>query len=476
MAKDLLLDIKNITICYQDFLALPGTSFSISKGENILVTGKNGSGKTSLMKAITGEVPICKGNISRYHKLPLSKNILYISFENLRKIMRKQVNLEEAEYYSGKKIKPDVLSILDDKNPFYKTFDLNSFKDKNIDNLSSGELRKFQILKAFEDKPELIILDEPFDGLDLNSVKLLKQIVLDICSSDISFILVTHRLDEIPGCKFRYLAIDDNKVFEVENPDILKISGKKTPDLSEFLERKVSFKKEVIASLVNCNVFYGEKKVLENINLQISRGDKWVIKGENGCGKSTLLSLITGDNLQVYSNDVKVFGKKRGGGTTIWELKKNTGFISPSLHLQYDKKIEAYKVLISGYYDSIGLYKKPDKKQIDTASYIFKKFGIEEFFYKNFLFLSYGQQRLILILRALIKNPDLIIMDEPCHGLDPYYRKIVLDIVKVICKMSHKSLIYVTHLDSELDFDYDYVFEFIRKKDNSGYYTKTIKV
>jgi molybdate transport system ATP-binding protein len=476
MTKGLLLEIKDITIYYPGSFVLPGTSFSISRGENILVTGKNGSGKTSLMKALTGEVSICKGNISRYHKLPLSKNISYISFENLRKILRKQESLEEAEYYSGKEIKPDAFTVLDKNKGFSEIFDFNSFKGKKIDNLSSGELRKFQILKALETDPELIILDEPFDGLDTNSVKLLKNFISNLCCSDIALILVTHRADEILNCNFKYLAVYDNKVFEVESPDLLKISDEKIPDLTEFEKFKPDFKKEIIAELSNCSVYYGEKKVLENINLQISTGEKWVVKGENGCGKSTLLSLITGDNLQVYSNDVKVFGKKIGLGTTLFEFKKKTGYVSPSLHLKYDKKIEAYKVLISGYFDSVGLYKKPDKIQIDTAKYIFKKFNIDNLFYKSFLSLSYGQQRLVLILRALIKDPDLIIMDEPCHGLDSFHRKIVLDIVRTICKMPQKSLIYVTHSDSEFDFDYDFVFEFIRKKDNFGYYTKTTRV
>lgn len=476
MTSGLLLDIKNITIRYPGFSVLPGTSFSISRGENILVTGKNGSGKTSLMKALTGEVSICRGNISRYHKLPLSKNISYISFENLRKIIRKQADIEEAEYYSGREIKPEVFSALDKDKPFSKVFDSDPFRGKTIDNLSSGELRKFQILKALENEPELIILDEPFDGLDIRSAELLKNLIADICSSDIALILVTHRGDEIGGCSFRCLAVDDNRVFEVENPGLLKISDSTMPDLSEFEKFKTGFKKEVIVSLSDCSVFYGEKKILKNINLQISRGEKWVIKGENGCGKSTLLSLVTGDNLQVYSNNVKVFGKKRGTGTTIWELKKNTGYISPSLHLKYDKKTEAYKVLLSGYFDSVGLYRKPDKKQTDTAKYIFRKFNIEDLFYKSFLSLSYGQQRLVLILRALIKDPDLVIMDEPCHGLDSFHRKIVLNIVRTICKMPHKSLIYVTHSDSELDFDYNYVFEFLREKDNSGYYTRITKI
>jgi molybdate transport system ATP-binding protein len=473
MAKGLLLDIKEITISYPGFFALPGTSFAVFKGDNILVTGENGSGKTSLMKAITGEVSICKGNISRYHKLPLSKNISYISFENLRKTIRKQAVIEEAEYYSGKKIKPGVFEILNKNDSVSKVFDIEGFKGKTIDNLSSGELRKFQILKALEKEPELIILDEPFDGLDPDSIENLKKLILKICYSDTALILVTHRTDEIPQFSFRCFAVYDNRVFEVEGPDILKFYNKELPDLSEFVVKKDDFKKEVIAELIGCNVFYDEKKVLENINLKISRGEKWVVKGENGCGKSTLLSLITGDNLQVYSNDVKVFGKKRGPGTSIWELKKNTGLISPLLHLKYDKNIEAFKVLLSGYFDSVGLYAKPSKKQLDTAKYIFKKFNIEDLFYKNFLFLSYGQQRLILILRSLIKDPDLIIMDEPCHGLDPFHRKIVKDIVRTICKMPHKSLIYVTHSDSELDFDYDFILEFLRKKDNLGYYTKT---
>ncbi|MGM0417466.1 MAG: ATP-binding cassette domain-containing protein [Thermodesulfobacteriota bacterium] len=172
---------------------------------------------------------------------------------------------------------------------------------------------------------------------------------------------------------------------------------------------------------------------------------------------------------------MKFSGKKRGTGESLWEIKEKIGFVSPDFHLKYNKDIETYKVLLSGYFDSVGLYQNPDEKQLKTVSFILNEFGLSDLYSRNFNKLSYGQQRLILILRALIKNPELIIMDEPCHGLDSHHRELVLKIVSTICLMKHKTLIYVTHCDDELDFDYDYRFEFYNEKNNSNYKTR-IKV
>ncbi|MGM0417467.1 MAG: ATP-binding cassette domain-containing protein [Thermodesulfobacteriota bacterium] len=289
---------------------LPGTSFSVHKGDNFVVTGENGSGKTSLMKVFTAEIPVCRGSVIRNHKLPLSKNIAYLSFENLKKILKKEASTEEAEYYSGRLIKKDALEhLISNDTPVFKKTNLNS---KKITDLSSGELRKFQIIKALENKPEILILDEPFEGLDLSSEKELKFFISSVSSSDTVLFLVTHKPDDTDLEKFKHLHVSNNKVEFYEKYQSGLNFKKQHPDLGKFVYQKKEFKPEIIADIKSADVFYDNRIILKNLDFKISSGEKWVIKGENGCGKSTLLSLITGDHLQSYSNKIEIFGKKTG--------------------------------------------------------------------------------------------------------------------------------------------------------------------
>jgi len=463
MQKKILIDLKNITIKLSDTFLLPDTSFSVHKGDNFVVTGENGSGKTSLMKVLTSEIPVCRGSIFRNHKLPLSKNIAYLSFENLKKILKKEALTEEAEYYSGKLLKKDALEhfLSNDDSVFKQT----NLKSKKITDLSSGELRKFQIIKALENKPEILILDEPFDGLDSGSEKKLKLLISSLSFSDTVLFLVTHKPEDIELEKFMHIHVSGNKVEFYKKYQWNLNLKKHLPDLGKFVYHKKKFNPEIIADIKNADVFYDDRIILKNINFSIS-------SGENGCGKSTLLSLITGDHLQSYSNKIEIFGKKRGTGESLWDIKEKIGFVSPDFHLKYNKDIETYKVLLSGYFDFVGLYQKPDEKQIKNACFILNEFGLSDLYSRNFNKLSYGQQRLILILRSLIKNPELIIMDEPCHGLDKYHRELVLKIVRTICLIKHKALVYVTHSDDELNFEYDYIFEFYKEKSELNYKTR----
>ncbi len=473
----LLIDIKNITVRLRDRDLLPETSLEIRKGENYLVTGKNGSGKTTLMRVLTGESCLCRGSVKRFHKLPLSKYIVSLSFEKLKKLLRSNDKIEESEYYSGKALMPEIsfeTSEINEVLQGVESLSHEKIKGKKICHLSNGELRKYQILKAFSSEPEILILDEPFDGLDLESRKELKEIIKKIGSSHISLFIVTHSIDEIPDIDFRHISIYDGKVHLTEIIN-LEYFDEETVELSGVLSDEKDKNTREIINISDAKVSYRNKNIFSNLDFKVNLGEKWVILGENGCGKSTLLSLINGDHLQAYSNNIEVFGRKRGTGESLWEIKKNIGFISSDFHFRYDKNIEAYKVLLSGYFDSTGLYEKPSRQQIKKVDLMFDKFQLGHLYNRNFRFLSYGQQRILLVLRALVKDPQLVIMDEPCHGLDHYNRNLVLNIARAICKIKNKSLIYVTHSLNELDFHYDFIFKFIKDPSSRKYVTKIKK-
>lgn len=166
------------------------------------------------------------------------------------------------------------------------------------------------------------------------------------------------------------------------------------------------------------SIKYGSRTILKELDWEVKNGEKWALFGPNGAGKSTLLSLIYADNPQSYANTLYLFDRKRGSGESIWDIKKRIGYVSPEMHLFYMENVPVLNIVGSGFFDSIGLFRKCTEQQQQVALAWMRVFGIEGLKERSFLTLSSGEQRLALLARAFVKDPDLIILDEPLHGLD----------------------------------------------------------
>lgn len=198
------------------------------------------------------------------------------------------------------------------------------------------------------------------------------------------------------------------------------------------------------------SIRYGDRTILRDLDWTVRRGEKWALGGENGAGKSTLLSLVCADNPQSYACDIRLFGRKRGSGESIWEIKKHIGYVSPEMHRAYLKNLPAVEIVASGLHDSIGLYKRPRPEELDVCVEWMDIFGIGDLRDRPFLQLSSGEQRLCLLARAFVKDPELLILDEPLHGLDTYNRRRVKAVIEAFCRRRDKTLVMVTHYAEEL--------------------------
>jgi molybdate transport system ATP-binding protein len=224
---------------------------------------------------------------------------------------------------------------------------------------------------------------------------------------------------------------------------------------------------EILFELKNVNVGWDGKLVLKNLSWKLKKGEHWLIQGPNGCGKTTLLELITGDNKQVYCNDVTIFGIKRGSGESIWDIKKHLGIVSYRLHVEYRMvgNTSIQNVIISGFKDSIGLYETPTDVEIQIAKKWLSLAGFEGRELESFGSLSYGEQRAVLILRSVVKSPKILILDEPCHGLDENYRKKILNLMELIAEKGKTTMLHVTHDITEILSCEKYTLQFVPEED-----------
>jgi molybdate transport system ATP-binding protein len=225
---------------------------------------------------------------------------------------------------------------------------------------------------------------------------------------------------------------------------------------------------EILVSMKNVTIKYEDTTVLDNVSWTMRTGENWVILGPNGCGKTTLLNLITGDNLQAYANEIYLFGKRRGSGESIWDIKRRTGMISSELQIRYRKPITAFEVVLSGFFDSVGLYRDYTPEQKETAEQWVEVLGIADKSDRVFNQLSYGEQRMQLLARSMVKIPQILILDEPCQGLDRTNRQRILDAIEVVGHHSKTNIIYVTHYPHEIPACMTHILQF--EKAQTGRY------
>jgi molybdate transport system ATP-binding protein len=343
----------------------------------------------------------------------------------------------------------------------YELFHLEHLLDKYVVLMSSGETRKFQLTRTLLRDPRVLILDNPFIGLDAETRNQLKEL-LSILSKEraLQIILVLSKTDDIPEFITHVVEVKDRVVGKklsitdynarcLPYPDHALSKDKKEAILA-LQYNSQEFHTEYVVKMNGVSIRYGNRTILDSLNWNVKNGERWALSGQNGSGKSTLLSLVCADNPQSYACDIELFGVPRGSGETIWDIKKHIGYVSPEMHRAYLRDLPAIRIVASGLKDSVGLYFKPTEKEYEICRFWMDVFGLRGQEERTFLKLSSGEQRLVLLARAFVKDPELLILDEPLHGLDNTNRILVKDVIETFCQRKNKTLIMVTHYAEEL--------------------------
>lgn len=443
----------------------------IGKGEHIAIVGPNGGGKSLLVDTITGRYPLLMNEVA-YDFSPsesemVCDNVKYITF-------RDSYGDSDATYYYQQRwnthdidetpIVRDLLPACADgelKDALYDLFGVEAMLDKHIILLSSGELRKFQLTKTLLSGPRVLIMDNPFIGLDAKTRDLLHALLRRLTEmTRLQVILVLSKTDDIPEFITHVIPVEDRTCGDKISLQEYLHQRREVPAHvlpEEKRERILNlpygenlYHAEHIVDLNKVSIRYGDRTILKDLDWTVRCGEKWALSGDNGSGKSTLLSLVCADNPQSYACDIALFGRKRGSGESIWEIKKHIGYVSPEMHRAYLKNLPAIDIVASGLHDSIGLYRKMQEKDRAVCEWWMDIFGIADLKDRNFLQLSSGEQRMVLLARAFVKDPELLILDEPLHGLDMWNRRLVKDVIEAFCERKDKTMIMVTHYREEL--------------------------
>lgn len=487
------ITLDRIALRVRDRRLFAGDSWEIGTDQNWVVIGPNGAGKTSLVRAIAGQVPVVDGLI-RYHADGLAPDSIgYLSFESHRNLMAREEVRDEARFFSG-----DVGSYLSVRqllkaaaspgdsrpSPFIRVsdrFDIAGLLDRPVARLSTGEMRRVLTAHEILTSPRLLILDEPFEGLDAQGRRQMQTLIAASVAGGIPVILVTHRLAEIPSAVTHILAVKNGHIVSqgrrppiLDWQDLERLYGPENPRGTSMPERRPQkghgsgTDRRVLIDMRRVAVRYGSVTVLEDLNWTVRVGENWAIVGPNGSGKTTLLGLIAGDNPQAYANSIELFGCRRGAGETIWDIKRSVGQVSAEFQLRYRKPLRAAEVVVSGFFDSVGLYRRATCRQVRIAWTWMKRLGCAGLAKRFFPHLSQGEQRLILLARAMVKSPPLLILDEPCQGLDRLARRRLLDVLDRVGKNTQTCLLYVTHYPAELPQTTTHILRF-EKSGRGGY-------
>ena len=439
-------------------LSIP--AWRVSDGESWCLLGRNGSGKQWVTALLAGELTNYSANTAR---LPNPASVGVISFERQQQIFEHELAIDESDLTDDIDYGTPVREFFPaDKldHPLIDQLHMRHKLDNGYRQLSTGESRKVLIIQSVLNGAQVLLCENPFDSLDIDSCANLSNALGQI-SQHISVVLLLNNVQDIPdwcqqiavveGSELNVLGKWHSAPVEEALKALFDTRPLESNDWPEPPFPLAHFELESLADLRHLNVRFGDNVVFDNFDARIAPLQHTLITGSNGSGKSTLIQLITGDCPLCYSNDVTVFGMQRGSGESIWDIKRHIGIVSAELHRNYRVRCDVLSVVCSGFFDSIGVYEQPDKVQINHAMHWLRMVGMESLARQPFHKCSYGEQRLALIARALVKSPLMLILDEPTQGLDSLNRWRVLRFIERIASFEHSTIVLVSHrLDERL--------------------------
>jgi molybdate transport system ATP-binding protein len=463
MAGSQLIELRDVSLVYRALPALRDMNWVVLQGQQWACLGPNGAGKTSLARVISRQATHYAGEVVRAPRVE-ERGVAYVCFEQARALCDRDRKLDDSEQRAdaadpGTLVEDAILSgrpADDSFREWVERLRIGHILHRGLRFISTGEMRKTLLIRAILSEPALLVLDSPLDGLDRESQEEMRRIIAELLHSSMTLLLLCRQLEDVPGGITHVLVLDrGERVVDgpreavLESPAVRSLMAPPAPPLSalpEPVERPYRLPPTgPLLELRGVSVAYGDNQVLRDVDWVFDRGRHCSISGPNGCGKTTLLSLVTGDNHKAYGQDITLFGIRRGSGESVWEIKQKFGQIDTQLHLNFARGMRVVEVVVSGFFDTIGLYDDWGDAQRSRAERWLAALGLAQFSRESFDALSFGLQRMVLLARAMVKSPVILLLDEPTLGLDGHHRRLILRAIDHIAANSDTQVIFVSH-------------------------------
>jgi molybdate transport system ATP-binding protein len=451
-----LIELRNVDVALNGTTVLRDITWALRPGEHWMIRGANGSGKSTFLRLLRGEVWPAPNRGERIYRLDGSeqmtavevrRHIALVSPESQERYLQQDWRLTGRDVIHTGFAQTDMLYVKLSREQrrraeiLAKQLEIAPLLDRDVQTLSTGELRKVLIARAVVDAPKVLLLDEVCDGLDAKWRRDLLQMIASIAQRGTQIVYSTHRADEKLSVITHELDLENGSIAGQRAPKRAPgiLPG---PRLMNPAGCRGHTDGALLVRIENANVFLDRKRVLHGIDWQLHRGEHWVVLGANGAGKTTFLKLIASDLYPAFGARVSRF--EFTADNTIWDLRRRMGCVSPLLQTHYRERLTAEQVVVSGFFSSVGLMDKPSAAQLRKTRALFREFGLEHLRAKNMLAMSFGELRKVLTLRALVNDPELLILDEPFDGLDAESK---LDFSNALQRVSERGtqLLMVTH-------------------------------
>ncbi|HUR47173.1 MAG TPA: ATP-binding cassette domain-containing protein [Candidatus Saccharimonadales bacterium] len=459
-----LLKLRNVDVALGGKPVLHALNWEMQKGENWAILGGNGSGKSTFLKLVRGELwpaPGSKGERlyfydEQWQRSPLGMrdNVGFLSPEMQERNLQQEWTLTVEEVLLSGFFNSDYLpkrpisrKAREQARSLASRLQITPLLKRNVQQLSTGELRRVLIGRALVSRPMLLVLDEVCDGLDAQARAGLLEIVEEAAAMGTQLLFTTHRFNEVPRAITHVAIFQDGRIVK-QGPrhDVLVDAERTQRSRKYFTTPKLPLAGDrPLITIEAADVFLERKKVLKNITWQLRADQNWVIFGRNGAGKSTLLKLAFGDLHPAWGARLRRF--EFTAKNTIWDLRKKVGFISPELQANYREEITGAQVVASGFFSSVGLMDRISPTQKLKVEQLLRTFGLITLGKKSALQMSYGEFRKMLLLRALVQNPSILVCDEPFDGLDANSKGEFSDTLERVSKNGTRLVLTTHHLD-----------------------------